>query len=324
MRCSFALALLLPLCSPAFARAGDAAPPRELIGDPRFERGCALWDPKPGKHVKYGELPGVAGSGRPTWGLAQWSSRERLEPNPPRTTAEGGRVYANSAKTVTFGPPGAEGVDLALGVFGGFEYADHPRRGGEPWAHLLVEQEFQDPPALNELTSAHLHIEARLKSFRKFDVEGYSPGLHAAQNQIFFTLSNVNPNSPGRGKLLWFGVPLFDDRERSPKGHQAQDTAVTPDQGMFIYTIPAAELTSKSLHDGEWVTIDKDLLPCMLAGMEAAWRAGFLVESRSLADYRVTGMNMGWEVPGVFDVEIEYRGLSLKATTRSAGDGRGE
>lgn len=307
--------VLIVLLAASSLAAEPASTSRELIGDPRFERGCVLWDPKPGKHVEYGKLASVAESSRPVWGLAQWSSRERLGPGAPQALPSGGLRYANAAKAVTFGPPGSDDAEVALAVFGSVEYGQRARKAGEPWVHLLLEQQFEDPPALSELTEARFHIEARTKAFRKVDAPDYSPSLHAAQNQIFFTLANTNPESPGYGKLLWFGVPLFDDRERIPGGYQAQDTAVGDGQGMFIHTVPGAEFTTRSLHDDDWVVFDKDLLPHMLAGLETAWKAGFLNESHSLADYRVTGMNMGWEVPGIFDVEAQYRNLSLKVAT---------
>jgi hypothetical protein len=40
--------------------------------------------------------------------------------------------------------------------------------------------------------------------------------------------------------------------------------------------------------------------------------------SRDVADYRVTGIVIGWEVPGIFDVELQLRNLSLRATTNHA------
>lgn len=303
------------MVSPGAIRA-EEAPSRELIGDPHFQLGCLLWEPQPGRHVEYGRLPGMGGENQPVWGLAQWSSREKLVSGPPRVLTRGGWRFENAAKAVTFGRPGTSDADVALAVFGGVEYGDRPRKQGEPWVHLLLEQGFEDPPALSELTRAHFHIEACKKAFRRHEMSGYSPGLHAAQNQVFFTLANTNRSSAGYGKLLWFGVPVFDDRERIPRSHQAQDTATGDDAGMFIYTVPGSEMTAQSLHDEGWVTLDRDLLPDMIRGLNAAWRAGFLTESRSLADYRVTGMNMGWEVPGIFDVEIQYRHLSLKVATR--------
>ena len=146
---------------------------------------------------------------------------------------------------------------------------------------------------------------------------GYTPLLHAAQFQIFFSVQNLNLKSAGYGQYLWFGVPLYDDRERIPKAYQAKDAGKEDATGMFIYTVAGREFTTRSLHDREWVTIDKDLLPLMRDGLKAAWQSGFLKDSQSLADYRITGMNLGWEVPGIVDVEMQLRDLSLKVTTCS-------
>ena len=47
--------------------------------------------------------------------------------------------------------------------------------------------------------------------------------------------------------------------------------------------------------------------------MNTAWARGFLPASHDLSDYRVGGMNLGWEVPGVLNVQMQLRDLSLKA-----------
>jgi len=39
-----------------------------------------------------------------------------------------------------------------------------------------------------------------------------------------------------------------------------------------------------------------------------------LKESQALTDYRIAGMNIGWELPGTFDVDLEIRRLSLRAS----------
>jgi len=44
-----------------------------------------------------------------------------------------------------------------------------------------------------------------------------------------------------------------------------------------------------------------------------AWAKGFLSGSMRIADYAIGGMNMGWELPGMFDVAVETRKLSLIA-----------
>lgn len=292
--------------------AGTApAAERELIRDPHFARGCILYQPKTGQHVEYGVIAGVAKGGKPAWGLAQWSSREKLPSDSPQTLLSGALSYTNAAKAVTFGPSGTADADITLGVNGGNEYGGRVRTNGEPWVHLLVEQQFENPPALAALSRANFHIAARLKKFRRWDMPGYSPQLHAATLQVFFTLQNQNRNSAGYGRYLWFGVPIYDDRHRLPESYQAQDAGKADATGMFIYTVAGAEFTAQSLHDPEWVTIDKDLLPFMRESLKTAWQRGFLTDSQSLADYHITGMNLGWEVTGIFDVATQLRDLSL-------------
>ncbi|MEZ6078051.1 MAG: hypothetical protein R3C56_20990 [Pirellulaceae bacterium] len=152
---------------------------------------------------------------------------------------------------------------------------------------------------------------------------GVSPpgptGLLAAASRrtesIILYPQNCNRASAGYGQLLWFGVPLYDDRVRIPNAHRAQDVGKDDASGMFIFTVAGKEFTSQSLHDMQWVTIDKELLPFMREGLTTAWQAGFLQDSQDLADYRITSMNLGWEVPGVFNVEMQYRNLSLMVST---------
>ena len=81
---------------------------------------------------------------------------------------------------------------------------------------------------------------------------------------------------------------------------------------MFIYTLASDAFATNSTHDGGWVTFAKDLLPVMREGLEAGWKRGFLPGSREFEDYRVTGIFIGWDVPGIFDVEMQIRNLSLR------------
>ena len=66
-----------------------------------------------------------------------------------------------------------------------------------------------------------------------------------------------------------------------------------------------------------WVTFDRDLLPLMRHGLERARAKGFIQGSPALADYRPLGILIGWEVPGMFDADLQIRSLSLTAKSRS-------
>jgi hypothetical protein len=60
-------------------------------------------------------------------------------------------------------------------------------------------------------------------------------------------------------------------------------------------------------------------LPLLREGLKAGWERGYMAGSRDEADYRLTVIVVGWEVPGIFDVELQIRRLSLRAVaTESA------
>ncbi len=269
-------------------------------------------DPKPGRREEYGILACATGQVEPAWDLDQWSSRFPLAAGSPTSPRSGVCVWANPGKTVTLGEPGTTEADLGLAVNATTEYANRARRSGEPWVHLLVEQKFAAPPSLAILTAARLKLEARLLRSELRRTDDYSPALHAAQFQMFLMLQNRSRESPGFGQLVWFGIPLYDDRSRFPKEHQAQDTGGT---AMFIFTPGGEVFSDRSAHDREWIRVNRELRPLFLDALATAWRRGFLRESRNLADYSVTGMNLGWEVPGLFDVEMQVRNLSLEVQT---------
>ncbi|MFA7004132.1 MAG: hypothetical protein WC429_08860 [Verrucomicrobiia bacterium] len=193
---------------------------RELIRNPRFQGGFTLLDPAPGKKVRRGTLVPHDAGAKPAWEMAQWSSKHPLTEGAPQQLTGGGLRWANEAKAITLGPVTNASSDLALAVNASAEYGSRARRKGEPWVHLLVEQPFNDPPVLAGLVEARLHAEARLLRSKCVRTDDYTPGLHAAQFQIFFTLQNLNRQSGGYGRYLWFGVPIYDDRRRVPFAHR--------------------------------------------------------------------------------------------------------
>jgi len=293
---------------------------RELIRDPQFRNGFLLLEPKLGKRIVYGVAADADSTTNPAWDLCQWSSRFPLEAARAKRSPDGVLCFTNPAKRICLGAAGTAGADLALAVNASVEYAGRARKTpAEPWVHLLVQQEFAQPPSLADLASCRFHVEARLTHSKLFRTDDYTPSLHAAQFLIYLTVANRNPRSPGYGQYYWFGIPLYDDRERIVPAYQAQDFG---DTKMFIYTLASDVFAKQSTHDGQWVTFAKELLPLMREGLAAGWQRGFMAGSRDVADYRVTGIVIGWEVPGVFDVELQLRNLSLRATTRSANQAK--
>jgi len=282
---------------------------RELIRDPHFRLGFQVYDPKPGKHVVTGKLQCEGCTDEPIWGLAQWHSRFSIAGAQAEDLATGGTRWANAAKAVIIAPVGSPDADLVLRVNAREEYGDRARRQGEMWPHLLASQGLPDSPTVAEMKALDFRVSFRLRDEEALKTPDYDPHKHAAHYQAFVTVQNLNRESPGYGDFLWLGVPMYDDRWRIPRSFQAPDAALQK----LIYTPPGEVYTTESAHDRQWITIERDLLPLVLEALQTAWDKGLLQDSRDLADYRLGGINLGWEVPGILNVELQIRDLSLRA-----------
>ena len=297
---------LLSLCWVACSLRG-AAQERELIRDPHFQNGFYLLEPKPGRRVVYTEVKGLT-LAKPVWDLAQWSSKSPLQPGDCFSSSST-LVCSNAAKQVAVGRPGSSAADLSLAVNAGAEYPRVRRSASEPWIHLLVQQDFENPPALGEVGALDFHLEARLKRSVLVSSNDYSASLHATQYFVYFTVANRNPKAAGFGECFWFGIPIYDDRHRLVPAYEAQDFG---DTKLFIFTPASESFARASAHDGDWVPFERDLLPLMRDGLEHARARGFIEGSSDLTDYRPLGIFIGWEVPGMFDVSLQIRNLSLR------------
>jgi len=250
----------------------------------------------------------------PVWGLAQWHSRFSLGQAQPERRSDGSVRFFDGAKSVTFFPAGAA-ADLALALGGNTEYSGKAPQPGDPWPHLLIERSLLAHPAITELLSVRFQIRFRLVKADVHRPDGFDARRHTAQFLFYLTVQNRNRESPGFGDYFWFGVPMYDTRFRIPRAHKALDkgSKKKPGTGKFIFNPSGNRYTTQSAHDRHWITIDKNLLPLIREGLETAWQRGYLQDSHNPSDYRLSSMNLGWEVTGPLDVEVHIQGLRLEA-----------
>jgi len=297
------------------AAEGTAGQLVSLWDDTRWERGLIVWSPKPSRHVKQGELRPWLDRGAPVWGVAQWHSRFTLADAKREKLTSGAVRFSDGAKAVVFGPPDSDQADLILALDATKEYGPRSPEPGDPWPHLLVERRLIEHPAMTELASLPFHIRYRLLKARADERPGWSDRQHTAQFVFYVTVQNLNRSSPGHGDYLWFGLLLYDRRHRLPPEYAAQDLGSSKKKGTgkFIFQPDFKRVSQQSPHDGEWVTIDADLLPMVREALDTAWQRGYLQDSKDPADYRLGSMNMGWEITGPIDAAVQVQGLRLDA-----------
>ncbi len=288
----------------------EAPTPVSLFIDNNFETGFYLKGDVSGTPSAGESLYPFGKKGdKPAWELAEWASKYLLHQS-DMIEKDGVKLYENEGKLLSFAREGNT-TKIRMDVKASAEY-DHPRKSGEAWPHLLIEQEFVEKPFLKDMEKLFLHFEGRLVECISRIPEGsFDPGLHSAQFQVFMVVQNGNTSSPAYGDYLWFGVPFYDYRYKKQSVYAARDVGKGDATGKFIYSLGTEDYTDGSFHDGEWIKVEKDLKPFMIKAVSIAQERGYLTGT-TLDELRVVGMNLGWEVPGTFDAGFEFKGFDLK------------
>ena len=301
--------------SPDGALANGKKAGREIIGDPSFEKGLAvspLWPAIVQENggfektntdtIRFGQQ-----DVKPVWQMAQWASKHDLGGTPAVTGTDGSVTYANAGKKVTRFADGTLLLDITTST----EY-DTPRTASDAWPHLLIQQDFPEPPNVGKIRRLDFSMDLRIVHCENRMGEGeFNESLHTAQSPFYFYMRNVNPRSPDHGLSLWVGVPSFDYRYRKldPQENVQWDIGTAT----YIYSIPPKAIWGDvSFHDFAWHSARLDLLPLVRRAVAAMQEKGQFLHTE-LDDLVLTGMNFGWEIPGTFDAGLMIRNLSVRA-----------
>ena len=292
----------------------------QMIADRHFQDVVTVLDPVSGAGT--GVLQYKQPYGSAIWKLAQWGSRQTIYGADPVVLNSGSLMWSNDFKAIVMGPTDSTDSDLILAVDSVNEYSGIYRKSGESWPALLISQSISNPqgwvksyaPSIADMSEVILNINARLLYADNIYTNGYSSSLHAAHFLMYFTIQNLNKASAGYGNYYWFGLAFYDDRTPLPGLSVQQDgDGVTMGTGKLIYNIGIAPFCTTGLQTGVWKQITGDLLPYIKAGLQTAWSLGYLTNSTNYADYKIGGMNTGWEVPGLSRVAMEVKDFSLQA-----------
>ncbi len=295
--------------------------PNELIRDRHFSKGFIAINPKTGATIK--TMPSGLVQGAPVWQLALGYSKSTLYNQPLQTLADGSVTWQDIYGSITIGAPGTPESDLISDVegyveYGGVYYVPSAQQG---WVYHLAQQQISYPgnyntgsPPMSAIARLDFHAFAQLLKADRNQRSGYNSTYHAAQYLVYFTVQNQNTSSPGFGDYLWFGITFYDDRYDVPIKVIMQDKGGTE---RLIYNVGGEPFITHGLKvGGPGQTFQGDILPAMRDALLRAWDNGFLTGSNVLSDYRIGGMNIGWEVSGLNNVSMRVKDLSLRYTRR--------
>lgn len=189
---------------------------------------------------------------------------------------------------------------------------ERPRKSGEQWCHILLNEGFQKAVQVKEIDECILTIDLTMKKFEDHMNGLADSSLHATQFLMYLVMKSNNPAEDSG--FFWFGIPFFDNRY--PNG--------LPESGMidaggagatskFIYSMPSADyMEDKTLILNKTCSIEVDIKPYILNGLILAQEKGFFLNS-TFEDLCFQSMNIGFEIPGTYDCGIEMSNFSLTA-----------
>jgi hypothetical protein len=135
-----------------------------------------------------------------------------------------------------------------------------------------------------------------------------------AQFAWFIYVKNVNPESPGKDEFLWFGFNLYDPTKLYTTTISQQDFAGGT-LGNYIYAagVQGWGQPGTRVDIGKTVTLDVDMFKLVKKALNVAHDAGFM-QNTEIGDCAITGMNIGFEVFDVWDMQATIFNLGVYYT----------
>ena len=287
----------------------DAKPQEETLyecfQDPSMENGVWLLAPKDGKRVPVETFRLGKGTADPVWDLCQWNNRHDLAGTEPAQTKYG-TTFSNGVHTFARDAAGAFTMILDASK----EY-DAPRTDG-PWPHMLVQTRFGRIP-LKGMKKLELTFDERILSVENRMGADFDPNRHTAQALFYFSIANRNSSSAWNNKSIWLGVAAWDWR-----GGLTKQPTVSFDKGTATYIYQMASektFSGADLTDGKWHTCRVDVLQAVRDAVAGLKEHGEFTDA-SAADFTLSEMNFGWEMPGTFYGALQVRNFSLQSDVK--------
>jgi len=297
-----------------------------LFSDPNFENGFKVFGMSTADGGNEGSFVfnPLESSGRQYWQIAQWGSRYSFADSAHTKIKKlGNGVFSmdNTTKVFTIDTKTNKMTFTGLAS----KCYDTHRTGSEPWLHLLISQGFvKSKTKVSELKSVVVKHSNRLTMFEDHMGSAFNPSSHAAQFLMYFSVSNNDINSPELNRYLWFGFPFFDNRhewnEASSMYDKGTNSLMVGIGNRVLYQTNGKNNCWKNgkinaSPNAEWSSFELDVLPLIKQALITAHKDGYLLQT-SLEQLVISGMNMGWEIPGTYDATMEVKDFSVTVTAK--------
>ena len=226
-------------------------------------------------------------------------------------------VYSAPGKTVKVNPTTGE---LTLAVKGSNEYStddDHdgirdgvnfvPRTSGsQSWVHLLISSTLYPQVNIAQMDSLELNISFTMEQMEKVAPELFNYNLHTAQFQLFFVVSSSNPADGD----FWYGIPFYEARQTEAGEVVGPNGGFDNGTSMWIASAGTRATVGEPIQKGKRYDVKFDILKGIKEGLAQAQENGYML-STTAEDLSIANFNLGWEVPGIYDVSVAIHNFEI-------------
>ena len=124
----------------------------------------------------------------------------------------------------------------------------------------------------------------------------------------FMVYSN---SAADQGKYFWYGVSMFDSRYDSMPPSSLFDKGTNS----MIIGSGTEVILSEPVRQGKTYSISYDMIENMKKGLETCHSKGILTNT-TVDDLYLCDFNLGWELPGIYDVSITFANFGVYATMK--------
>lgn len=295
----------------------ESIPYSALFKDTLYKNGFSVGNVQDG-------MPGVAtiltyggrAPGNPVWSIGQWNNYNNDLTGAVLTSTGAMHDYRSENASALSVNTETGTVQMQFNSESEYGHSDvcpvNPRRAGDKWPHILLGYDLPQNELLkisgktDIIMAADFTIDAVED---KIPAGTYNPDLHAAQFQWFVTVQNRNIQDDGFGEYFWFGLSFYDTRHDFSPHYSAQDGNTT---GMFIYMPAMHDIlagTGKT-EVGKNMQVRTNVLPIMETAFQIAKQRGYMKKTAK-EDLHIASMNIGWELPGTYNVSSTIRKLNI-------------
>ena len=257
------------------------------------------------------DYDGEAKGDKPNWQMAQWWTHNDFINSAFTKLGDGRYKYENDSRSVVVNQKEKR---LTMNLDSSVEYAaryGRTRKSDENWSHFLIEQSFKSPQKLAELKHLFVSIDFSIDKSIDKDIGQEVP---CSQVTWYFTITDIKNGDPtyesGGNDFFWFGLPLYDSRFDFVSSYKNVDSGFVGATNKLIYSLDSNNYIKEKIRIGKIYHVELDILPYI----KEAYAYGIANGAMSNTYYDqlyINYMNLGWELPGAFDVGLTIQNLKV-------------